>query len=203
MSDPFWYSQVNILYKRPYEFWPNSQMSIYEKCNAFTRFILYAGILLSIYSKNFVYLVMGLALIAFLAITVNSKELPSEFYNKTDNSLYPDTKTMISQKCQKPTSDNPFANVLITDYSQNPTRDPACSSSDSSIQKDIKSAFFNDFTQDPFDVFNRKHNQRQFFSTANTKIPNDQDSYAQWLYGNPNPTCKEKALMCKGNEAFS
>ena len=39
--------------------------------------------------------------------------------------------------------------------------------------------------------------QRHFFTTANTTIPNDQKSFAEFAYGT-GPTCKENGIKCAG-----
>ena len=200
-SDPFWTEDFNVLFskQRLHEFWPSKQLSFYEQSNAITRFLLYAGVLLSFANKNTIYLLFSVILIILLAIVVKRKELATK-KKLTKTGTFPKLQKMIKKNCTEPTNNNPFGNVLMNEYQDNPERNPACDIKD--VENEIKDKFFNDFTQDPFDVYNRKHSQRQFFSTANTEIPNNQSSFAQWLYGNPGQTCKEKAIMCKGTEAF-
>ena len=103
---------------------------------------------------------------------------------------------MTSKECQKPTKDNPMANYLLTDPKDRP---PACPSEE--VVEAIDDTFFAQFDRDPFDIFNKKHSQRQFFSTANTESMNDQQGFATWLYGNSNKTCKENPSMCTGMES--
>lgn len=199
MSDPFWTKNIKILFahERLLEFWPSQQLNFHEQANASSRFLLYSGILLSIANKNSIYFLFSFLLIILLAIIVHRK--PMKIYSSSIGN-FPLKQKMIDKTCTEPTDENPFANVLMNEYQDNPQRAPACDSD--TVSEQVKDKFFNDFIQDPFDVFNRKHSQRQFFSTANTIIPNDQTSFAHWLYGQQGQTCKENALMCKGNEAF-
>lgn len=102
------------------------------------------------------------------------------------------------------TSENPVGNVLITDYEFDPTRPPALPAYDKSVsttimektkemiaknhpgQPDIVDKLFGDLG----DEFNFEQSMRPFYATANTMIPNDQASFAEFCYGNM-VSCKE------------
>jgi hypothetical protein len=91
----------------------------------------------------------------------------------------------------KPSAKNPFMNVLLDELKYNPDR-PAAAPVGSPMVKNTLSDFFKvQWTSDPTDVFGRTQSQRQFYTTPNTSIPNDQGSYANWLYLVPGKTCKE------------
>lgn len=199
-SDPFWTTHIPILFARErlLEFWPSKQLSFHEQANASTRFLLYSGVLLSIANQSTSFFLFACILVTLIAIVILKKPMKKTHNNKSGN--FPEKQSMISKECTQPTDENPFGNVLMNEYQDNPLRNPACDTNE--VEAEINDKFFSDFVQDPFDVFNKKHSQRQFFSTANTSIPNNQDAFAQWLYGKSGPTCKEKALMCKGNEGF-
>jgi hypothetical protein len=93
---------------------------------------------------------------------------------------------------------NPFSNVLLTDIMDNPERKAAPPSFnpeiDESITKNIKKAVqllnpgINNTSKqlygDLWQNFELDQSNRSFFSTANTRIANDQTAYAQFLYGN-------------------
>jgi hypothetical protein len=199
-SDPFWTDNFTILFSkhRIHEFWPTKQYSFYEQANAVTRFLIYGGILLSFTNKSSMYILYSLLLVVLIAIIITRKTPPKE--NKRNMSgNFPELQKMNTKECTEPTENNPFGNVLMNEYDDNPQRPPACNSED--VKEEVND-YFTELNQDPYDIYNRKHSQRQFFSTANTEIPNNQQSFAQWLYGKPDFTCKENALMCKGNEAF-
>jgi len=90
-----------------------------------------------------------------------------------------------------PTAKNPFMNVLIDEIKYNPTRPLAASVLDSSVKVTMEEFFRTDFYSDPTDVFGKTQSQRQFVTMPSTSIPNDVDSYQNWLYRIPGKTCKE------------
>lgn len=90
-----------------------------------------------------------------------------------------------------PTAKNPFMNVLIDEIKYNPTRPLAASVLDPSIKVTLEEFFRTDFYSDPTDVFGKTQSQRQFVAMPSTSIPNDVDSYQNWLYRIPGKTCKE------------
>jgi len=90
-----------------------------------------------------------------------------------------------------PTARNPFMNVLIDELKYNPSRPPAASIMDPNIRVTLDDFFKTEFARDPTDVFCRNQSQRQFITMPSTSIPNDVDSYRNWLYKIPGKTCKE------------
>jgi hypothetical protein len=90
-----------------------------------------------------------------------------------------------------PTAKNPFMNVLIDQIKYNPTRPLAASILDPSVKVTLEEFFRTDFYSDPTDVFGKTQSQRQFVTMPSTGIPNDVDSYQNWLYRIPGKTCKE------------
>lgn len=90
-----------------------------------------------------------------------------------------------------PTAKNPFMNVLIDEIKYNPTRPLAASVLDPSVKVTLEEFFRTDFYSDPTDVFGKTQSQRQFVAMPSTGIPNDVDSYQNWLYRIPGKTCKE------------
>lgn len=90
-----------------------------------------------------------------------------------------------------PTARNPFMNVLLDEIKYNPTRPVATSVLDPSVKVTLDDFFRTEFTADPTDVFGRSQSQRQFVTMPSTSIPNDRESYQNWLYKIPGKTCKE------------
>ena len=90
-----------------------------------------------------------------------------------------------------PTSRNPFMNILVDEMKYNPSR-PAAAPIDNSIVKQTMDDYFRvHWFSDPTDVFGKNQNQRQFITQPSTTVPNDQGSFANWLYKIPGKTCKE------------
>ena len=91
----------------------------------------------------------------------------------------------------EPTASNPFMNVLVSEYGSNPTRRSAVSISEPETKQTLDDFFRTHWYSDPTDVFGRNQSQRQFVTMPNTTIPNDRESYQNWLYKIPGKTCKE------------
>lgn len=90
-----------------------------------------------------------------------------------------------------PSQPNPFMNVLINEISEYPTKPPAKFSISSDIKSQLDTQFENKVYADPGDVWNRSQSQREFYTMPSTSIPNDRESYQNWLYRTPGKTCKE------------
>jgi hypothetical protein len=99
----------------------------------------------------------------------------------------PDAQSMYT----KPTAKNPFMNVLIDEIKYNPTRPAAAAINDPQVEGSLDDVFRVQFLSDPTDVFGKTQSQRQFVAMPSTTIPNDQGSFADWLYRIPGLTCKE------------
>ena len=198
MNDPLWTENVKILFRndRLKEFWPCERYSLNENINAVTRFCLYAGVMMSTAKNDYIYVLGALICVIILALFV--KPYMKETNPHVVRSTNPKYFKMTEEKCQKPTKSNPFANALVTDTIDNPEKLQACPYDE--VKTEINDAFMQGFVHDPYDIYNKKHGQRQFYSTANTQIPNDQAKFAQWLYGNANATCKENGVMCTGRD---
>lgn len=91
----------------------------------------------------------------------------------------------------QPTSRNPFMNILINEMKYNPSRPEAESVSDPVVKQTVDDYFRVQWFSDPTDVFGKNQNQRQFVTQPSTTVPNDQGSFANWLYRIPGKTCKE------------
>ena len=98
---------------------------------------------------------------------------------------------IIGEEVTYPTANNPFMNVLVDEIKYNPTRAPAAYGANPLINTQLDDFFRTQFVNDPTDVFNKTQSQRQFYTTPSTSVPNDQDSYQNWLYRIPGKTCKE------------
>ena len=90
-----------------------------------------------------------------------------------------------------PNAKNPFMNVLADEVKYNPGRPSAASVDDPNVKASLDDFFRTEFARDPTDVFGRSQGQREFITMPSTSIPNDVDSYQNWLYKIPGKTCKE------------
>lgn len=188
MSD-FWINDPKVLIKdgNYLDFFPSSQSSVSENLNSIFKLTIYISISLIAYTKNFSYILIAAigALITFLLYRFNSIEENDEFtleINKKKN-------------CTKPTLGNPFMNVTFLDNLENPNRPEACDINDAEIKKDVDDKFYNNLFRDTSDLFGKLNSQRQFYTMPATTIPNDRESFQNWLY-KTEPTCKESSDNC-------
>ena len=89
-----------------------------------------------------------------------------------------------------PTAANPFMNVLIPEIKDNPTRPEAAETDDPTVKQQLDDLFRVNFYNDPTDVFGRNQSQRQFITMPSTSVPNDRESYQNWLYNIVPQNCK-------------
>ena len=116
IKDEFWYNDPSILLKknRLDEFFPTTDMTLEEQLNSFVRLLLYLSLILFLFRKNINYIYLFLFGLVFTFLIYkysgnhNSKTNVEDFYPYYDKTA----------KYIKPTIDNPFMNVLITDINE-------------------------------------------------------------------------------------
>ena len=187
ISDKIWIENIEILIHqdRLREFIPNKEMSNSEKINAIVRFSLYLSVLLILIKNNYLYLYI---FIGALALTY----LIYIFDDKKETFIAPVTKQeeekkIIDKECKKPTKENPFMNVLLTDdYSKTKK---ACKYTED-VKQSIDESFYDKIYNDTSNLYNQRNSQRQFYTMPSTTVPNEQNNFAKWCYKTPE-TCKE------------
>lgn len=197
--DKFWLDDFRVLYNNNnfVKFIPQNSMTKTQQLNAITRFSIYAFILIFVFENNDRWLYVPIVLIIMCVVLykvdlVNAKQ----FQDKEQFHISPKQK-----KCTKPTKDNPFMNFMLSDYIENPDKPEACNSNINnhelvqSVNKDIDLNFNFNLYRDIDDIFEKKNSQRQFYTMPNTQNPNDQKSFAEWLYKVPE-TCKTDQAYC-------
>lgn len=90
-----------------------------------------------------------------------------------------------------PSARNLFMNVLLDEIKYNPGRPEAAPINNPTVKQTIDDYFRVQWFSDPTDVFGKNQSQRQFITQPSTTVPNDQGSFADWLYKIPGKTCKE------------
>jgi len=100
----------------------------------------------------------------------------------TDTSVEAEVIKVEVADCDKPTPDNPFMNPLLTDRPD--TKKKACNYTDE-VNAEIDDILNEKLYKDMDTVYNSDYSQRQFYSMPNTQIPNDQGTFAKWLYSTP------------------
>ena len=222
----FWTEDPMILVKESYDFFPFHEGA--RKCtttalNSFTRFGIYLGVILTMFGGSLMYLTISVAIaIAAMAAYYGMKSRgiiregfviqsskpdvvfsmpgvtpePAHMVKGIDAAGKPVSDVIGQQTRTEPTAANPFMNVLLTEIGDNPMRPPAENG------EFLKRQFSNEFQErvygDPSDVFQKSQNQRIWAVEPATSIPNDRDSFQNWLYRVPGRTCKEgNTRICK------
>jgi len=90
-----------------------------------------------------------------------------------------------------PSPKNPFMNVLIDEIKYNPNRPEAADIGGPVVKATLDDFFRVNWYSDPTDIFGKSQSQRQFITMPSSTIPNDRESYQNWLYKIPGKTCKE------------
>jgi hypothetical protein len=229
---PFWINDPSILLNKNYigEIWPISSMYYEQKLNSITRLVLIItllGYLITFSTKILISGIITIVVIVFLykmrkqkltnsmmkeGFDVNG-DVVSGLYEETRDIHYkapititnPETlETYLKEDFKQGTKKNPFSNVLMTDYLDDPERKAAPPAFNVDVDEDItkkvkKSVQFmnpgikntnKQLYSSLTDQFYLDQSNRSFFSTANTKIPNDQGAFANFLYGDM-PSGKE------------
>jgi hypothetical protein len=137
---------------------------------------------------------------------IQGNQVTGMFDKKTDSYVNPVTlDTVLKSEFKEGTKKNPFSNVLLTQINGDPERKSAPPSFnisvDEDITKNIKKAvqmmnpgIKNTNQQlygDLWQQFELDQSNRAFFSTANTRVENDQSAYAQFLYNDLKYSGKE------------
>ena len=196
--------------------WPKENMTYYEKLNSITRLIIILSILGFFISKStriIVTALITLGIIYFLYIVHENKMKDRETFMKEGFSNER-TYNKIKKNFKPISTQNPLGNVMLAEINGDPNRKPAPPAFNPNAEKEI-----NEKTQDAVAVINSdnpgikdkifkdlgdsfifdKSFMRNFYSTSNTKVPNDQDSFAKYLYGDMT-SCKDIWSEDKNNE---
>ncbi len=180
-------------------FFPSNEMTTKEQLNSILRFSIYFTIIMFLISNNYryFYIIFFTGLITSIMFIINSQEI-----KKKKNLLEKENLALSSKNnnklCTKPTKNNPFMNLTINEIIENPNKKPACDFNNDTINKSIKKNFNDGLYRDADDIFEKNASDRQFYTTPNTEIINDQTGLAEWLYKTPK-TCKEDGLSCFKN----
>jgi len=213
---PFWSDNPNVLFQKDYilEFFPVNTMSYEQKLNAVTRTILILTIVGYIITRNLrIMIVSGLTLLSIFILhyyqgkekkKTEDNKVKEGFANPTTHYLDDNHISIPKDVFMLPKSDNPFSNVLITDYDYNPDKKPAPPSFNSNVNTEIleqAKKLVSEANPDQPDIADKlfkglgeqlvfEQSLRPFTSNPSTTIPNDQGAFADFCYGSM-ISCKE------------
>jgi len=226
MNTSFWSKDPQILWNTRYlvDIWPMPQMNFEAQLNSISRLVIYLSIFGFLVSMNLLYLITGIITLFVIYLIYRYRKTPMikktlegftnnlGWYPKVNTS---DGKTENLDKFMDKTfynssSNNPFGNVLLTEIMDDPQRKAAQPAFNPNTYEDILTdakkmiqeqnpGIKNTDKQlfgDLWDQYELDFCLRSFNTTPNTKIPNDQGAYADYLYGTM-PSCKDgNAFEC-------
>lgn len=198
MGERIWYTDVRQLFAgdRWMRLVPRAGETLAAQLNAVVRFaLLYAAaVLLFGGSTAVVYVPVVVATLTY-AVHAQRQAMDEAGERALHEASVERDRDHPDRLCTKPTRDNPYMNVLMSDYTRLPARPAACDSSSPQVSERAERHFRHNLYSDQDDVYGRATGSRQFYTTAATTIPNDQMGFAKWLYAR-GPTCKERGLPC-------
>jgi hypothetical protein len=195
MTTSFWLYNPNILFNQMSIIWPTVNMSFAEKLNASSRLVIGLTLLGYILTKNIKVMLSGLATLAIIILVFLIKGRPPKgkglegFIGNTSNRLSPATYT-------EPSVTNPVMNILLPEINDDPLRNPAAPAFLPPVEADInaktKQFVANNFMDpsidqrlfnDLGDNFSFDRSMHAWYPMPSTTIPNDQQSFAEYCYG--------------------
>ena len=220
MTTNFWTQDPSVLIDKEqvFELWPTSFMSYNQKLNALTRIIIILSLLgyfvfgsLKSITTGFVVVFLIVMLKAGSMSNMTESFMNGALFNVEDEIEENQENDAIKKKIteyKKPTTNNPLGNVLLTEIHDNPERKSAPPAFYDSITDEIglktkemikelnsenidieKKLFYDLGNNSEFD-----YSMRNFYSTANTEIPSDQEAFSNYLYGDMKST-KDGTLL--------
>ncbi len=199
-----------------FELWPTSTMCYEQKINAVTRFIVLLTILGYILTSSNKIIIVGIFTLVGIGILYSMRKQKVTKSSLENFDVQQRTKeepmltnpvtleSVLKSEFKEGNKKNPFSNVLLTQINDEPERKSAPPSFNMEVDKDIttnvkravqmlnpgiKSAskqLYGDLWQE-FELDKSNH---QFYSTANSRVSNDQTALGNYLYGNM-PSSKE------------
>ena len=197
-----------------FQVWPFPTMTFESKMNAISRLVIILSTLGFIFTMKFNFLIIGAITLAIIfsiyryrkqTIVTGLKENFTQKKKKSDSvpaSVVSNPVTLenvLRSEFYPTTKKNPFGNVLLTDIMDNPDRLAAAPSFNPEVSDEITSAVKKQTQMlypgikntnkqlygDLYDNYQLDTDMMQrFYTTANSRVTNDQGAYGQWLYGN-------------------
>jgi len=195
-QDPIWFKDISILYKRPSEIIPTRDQSDTERVNAIVRLVLYCSFSVALIRQNFLYAVLGLAIIAIisLAFALGAKKKAT---NEAYGNISPYSVRRNKKSCSNSSANNPFSNATVGALLDNEARPPACSYDDVGMAATMRKNFNKGLFRNLDDVYEVENSQRQFYTMPVTTAAPDLTAFGQFLYGSKGTTCKEDNSKCQ------
>jgi len=178
------------------EFFPSKRLDFNRKLNSIVRLsVIYSLIMILCKKGNHYYLLPPVVMaITWVIWTRQSDTHTTEIIEESMSNRLDDLIKIndLNTGCRVPSKENPFMNPPINEFSNDKYSQPkSCPSYNNiGVQNRIEELFNEDLYRDVQDIFGKNNSQRQFYTVPGNRVPNDQSSFAHWLYATPQ-TCKE------------
>jgi len=180
----FWTDDLNELFKPTLI--PTDHMSVDDKLNAISRLIIFICLVLSLVLQDAKIIVLMFFLLILVIIV---QKYDKGFKKEVDKFMDANSITVVDNNiCVKPTRHNPYMNPNLLDI--NKESFGACSVNDVDTNALADKYFNESMFLNVDDIYNTTNSRRQFYTVPSTTIPNDQTTFANWLY-NRGTSCKE------------
>jgi len=202
-STNIWLTDPLVLFNKEQinQIWPKQNMSRNEKINAITRLVIILTILGFLVTQSYNFFFTGFITLGVIVALYYAKKIKND--NDTNDTkkegfTNPKVYEALKSNFTNPTNKNPFMNVLLPEIKDEPKRKRAAPAYNRAVEKQINKETENfvvsNFDDDPEikkklfstlgDSFEfEDFGQYNFYATANTRVPNDQKSFAEFCYG--------------------
>lgn len=182
----FWTNDINELFKLTLI--PTDYMTMDEKLNTLTRLVIFICLIVALILQDMRIILLMIILIIFIVLlyrfSSSHKEEVDAFLNERD------LQVIDNKLCVKPTRENPFMNPSLLDIKEDDDTPKACPVTDINVATNIDEIYNSTMFRNVDDIYDRSTSKRQFYSVPASTIPNDQTTFANWLY-KTGKTCKE------------
>lgn len=183
VREQFWLDDPANLFVNWRRFVPTNDMTVPEALNSVVRFTVYSSLLVALIVQKTQYLLL-IPLVMLASILLVRLFPTTQVIQETFENLRRKGSSANTGGVATPTSDNPFMNVLFTDYVDNPDRvaappDVTSKALDSSIREAFSKT--SDLFMDTSDTYGLMESSRNWVTQAATTIPNDLDGFQAFL----------------------
>ena len=188
-----WTTDVSLLWKdgRIRQLFPTRQMSYAEKVNSLVRLTILTTACIYLYNRDTRYVLYGIFCIALLTTVAWIGQRQKHRATKQQLSTLQPGDPL---PCTHPTQNNPFANVLLTDYKYHPDRPPACDVDE--VADEIEHAYAATTIRNAGDLAPTTRGINQFYTMPDsTTWQAGREAFAKAVYGSGD-TCKTDQRLC-------
>lgn len=190
--EKIWFQDIKHLFTvtNYNKFFPSKDMTFSEQLNTIVRLSIYFSILVFILRKDSTIFMIPIfvGLFTYFIYNIDTQNKNNETMYLEEKNLYKNPHT--EEICVKPSENNPFMNILMNEYKENPQRNKACDVSRNDIKKSAQKFFDKKLYRSVSDIFNKEASDRQWVTNPITTIPNKQMEFAEWCWGQ-SKTCKQ------------